>query len=665
MKKRHVYIGLIIIVAITLLMVAPTYVVHAATDTTAQSAAGTSSSSGGGGIISTLLGFPNITVLLATAVAWIVGNVAMYIMSWWVYLTGMLLSVSITMTLHIKDFVNSTQGVYLVWQTVRDLCGIFVIFSLLWASFRIILGMDEKIGTLIRNIVIAGIMINFSFFVVSVLIDASNIVSLSIYNGIAPGQDLAAKYCGGNANPGCLSQMAGGSHADGGISNILMNSLKITSILKPQNLGLSDLKDQVGTLMRVILIGVVGVIIMFVAGLSFAVMSLAFVFRLAILLFLLAFSPIWFAGSIVPGLDEWSKKFWDQLKAQLVFMPVYLLLLYAALLFLTKSNVIGNATSTLWTNATTSSWVPTDLVVLIINYTFAIIILNIPLVVAVSLSGKAASWVKTDKIGAAAIWKKVGGYVGTRTAGRAGEWADKKLGNTKFGNSLLMRDVRSGTTGALANAKMGASRSHTERMTAQKDVAKRNAEIDRRSQFHQTLAAGGAPIGTDARGNPIDIGYSMGRMSSKERTGLDIKHLEDPNVIKHLKKADFDAIDKADESEISEDRKQKIFESRKAAFLAAIDSKDSDTVKTMAKQMDTDELVKMVSKAGKLNDDTFIENLTPGNLKDISEKALLGDAEKRAIGSQILMWSYRNGGGGSGPAHKAFSFVDKNHKEWV
>ncbi len=117
-------------------------------------------------------------------------NTVLWVMHWFVVFAGAMLNVSINLTLHIKDFVNATQGVYLVWQTIRDISGLFIIFMLLYASFRLILSKEEggggigSVGNMIKNIVIAGILINFSFFIVSLLIDASNIVSLAIYNGI-------------------------------------------------------------------------------------------------------------------------------------------------------------------------------------------------------------------------------------------------------------------------------------------------------------------------------------------------------------------------------------------------------------------------------------------------------------------------------------------------
>jgi hypothetical protein len=385
------------------------------------------------GVINTFLGH-GLFDLLAEIAAW-VSNMALQIMSLWVMLTGALLNVSISMTLHIKDFVDSTQGVYLVWQTVRDISGMFIIFLLLYASIKIILGFDSVggVGNLIKNIVIVGILINFSFFITSLLIDASNIVSLALYNGIVGNPTAAQKIdtanaladaatkCGqpaGTVNS-CVTVAAmtdSKNISNGGMSAIFLNILAPQSIYNPANKASTDAanssysKDQAA---GILIQGIIGSVIMFTIGLSFLLASLAFVVRLLVLVFLLAFSPIWFASWVIPGLDEKAKEFTNQLKAQLVFMPVYLLLLYAALRVAAGSTVFTNLnTNSLGTDSLTAY------TVLLINDLFIVFLLNIPLVVAFSMGGVASKYIKADKFNAAAIWKGIGSSAGRNTLGR-------------------------------------------------------------------------------------------------------------------------------------------------------------------------------------------------------------------------------------------------------
>jgi hypothetical protein len=372
------------------------------------------------GAIASLFGFnlwDFIAEMLAILVQWMLS-----IMGLWVALTGALLNVSIVLTLHIKDFVNSVSGVYLVWQTIRDLSGLFIIFMLLYASFKIILGFDTvgAAGTLIKNIVIAGILINFSFFITSLLIDASNIVSLAFYNGI-----VAAPISGQNTDlkPKTIVEESMKSTSDGGLSGIFMKYIVPQSIYSPDTIKLSQ-SDQtssgVSKPLEIVIQGIVGAVVMFTSGMSFLLAALAFVARLAILIILLAFSPIWFAARIFPILEPKAKEFWNHLYSQLVFMPIYLLLLYAALRVLSSSTIFTNPTTNVFQGGlSTTVW--TNLMVLAINDFFILFLLNMPLVIAFSYGGMATDFLKksVDKFGAKNVWKNVGSFTGRRTLGRA------------------------------------------------------------------------------------------------------------------------------------------------------------------------------------------------------------------------------------------------------
>jgi len=348
------------------------------------------------------------------------------IMVLWVAITGALLNVSITLTLHIRDFVNSVPGVYQVWQTIRDISSIFIIFMLLYASFMLILDQQSKplgsVGNLIKNIVIGGILINFSFFIVSILIDASNIVSLALYNGIvgAPSSQIS----GSTTNPSeIVADMM--KNADGGLSGIFATYVTPQSIISPQTIDLSGKKSSSADWskpLQIIIQADVGIVLMFIAGMSFLLAALAFVARLAILIFLLAFSPIWFAAMIFPILDDKKKEFTSHLKAQLVFMPVYLLLLYAALRVLSSTKIFTNPDVNFLQTSGSGFW--GSLMVLAINDFFILFLLNLPLVVAfgfVTKEGGGLGFMKgyVDKFSAHNVWKNVGSFTGRRTLGRA------------------------------------------------------------------------------------------------------------------------------------------------------------------------------------------------------------------------------------------------------
>lgn len=81
---------------------------------------------------------------------------------------------------------TSYRSVFVVegWGIVRDICNIFFIFVLLFIAFQVILGLGGKGDPkgLIVNVIIIGLLINFSLFATRIIIDASNILSRVFYN---------------------------------------------------------------------------------------------------------------------------------------------------------------------------------------------------------------------------------------------------------------------------------------------------------------------------------------------------------------------------------------------------------------------------------------------------------------------------------------------------
>lgn len=405
-----------------------------------QSAHGESSS------FTSFLGVPDIYGLVNQVLGWL-ANYLLMIMSLFVSMAAAALNTSIIITMHIREFVDSTPVIYEVWRIIRDISGIFFIFVLLIASIKIILGLDTKISEVIKNIVIAGVLINFSFFIVSVLIDASNIVSQTIYNAMIPNSPPVALSDFGPAVSDGKGGSSGGlksltqkyfsnTPSKGSIADIFMQSLSIQSLYNKQLMSPDQYKaadknssNGVMTMIKIILIAVVGSIIMLTSAISFAIAAGAFIVRLVILLFLLAFSPIYFAGMVIPGIKEYTNDFTKQLQSQLIFMPVYLLLMYVALRVLNESKILGTGYMQLYQGNMSGSWA-IDLIVLGINFALVIVILNIPLIGAMKLGGSATKMFSglADKFGATNVWKNVGSFAGRNTVG----WTASTVNNSQF-----------------------------------------------------------------------------------------------------------------------------------------------------------------------------------------------------------------------------------------
>jgi hypothetical protein len=117
----------------------------------------------------------------------IIGEFSLRISAFFLSVSGMLLNISIILTLNIKALYEATPAIDQVWLVIRNLSSMFIIFALIYTSILTILDAAKtSASTLIKNIIMAGILINFSLFFTKTLIDASNLVSLQFYRALVP-----------------------------------------------------------------------------------------------------------------------------------------------------------------------------------------------------------------------------------------------------------------------------------------------------------------------------------------------------------------------------------------------------------------------------------------------------------------------------------------------
>ena len=588
-----------------------------------------------GGGITSFLGFDlDLMSFVNTILSYIV-NAALQMLGWLLSLVGILLNVSMNLTTHLKSFIGATPVIYTVWGTIRDLSSMLLIFFILWAAIQMILSLKPpSYGTMIRNMVIMGILINFSFFMTSVLIDASNIVSLQFYNAIAPNQTVDM----GPMNS--VNEMVAASleNGDGGISGIFMGALKINQWWN--NRGLNSTVSNTGgsstglsTTAQIILTGFAGIIVLIITILSFLAVVIACIWRIAVLIFLLGFSPVWIASWVIPNLKDFAKQWTDQLKANLIFLPVYLLFMYVAIKIIADSK-LNTLTGNVVNGGVVSGGLG-DFINLFVGFAIIIVMLNIPIFVAIKVSGLSIKAIDSlqGSIEKFSRWATVGrlqagaGWAGRNTAGRFGSSVEKWAGNQKFdsrvgkiagalvgvGNSEIARGIRAATVGKAAQAKYGGSRSWKDQVTINKDIASKDKEIERRKEF-------GTLLTNLKAGQPPVVGGStmkdvIGKMSEKEKLSIKPNDLKDPNVIRYLKKGDFEAIKKSDD--FSKEDKDAIEAKRKEIFETAIRNDDEGMVKDMLKNYDGKELLGIDQAL--LTGEAVIKNYTNSQLKEIGD----------------------------------------------
>lgn len=238
-------------------------------------------------------GANTIASIAAEVLSWLLEWVWIPILSWVLTVVGNLFDQALNFSLNMAN-LSSLQGIKDGWMIVRDLINLSFIFLLLYIAINTMLGTsnsaDKKI---LANLVIAAILINFSYFITGLIIDAGNIVALAFRNAIHT------------------------SGQSGGLGALIMNAIKVAELYEPSGFGYSSF----------ISVGIRS----FVVGLSIYAIgaaTLLFIVRVVSFIILLILSPIGFVGSLSPKFAEQSKNWWTNLINQTLVAPIFLFFFY-------------------------------------------------------------------------------------------------------------------------------------------------------------------------------------------------------------------------------------------------------------------------------------------------------------------------------------------------
>lgn len=227
-------------------------------------------------------------------------------------IAGRMLDWAVLMTLSTSIFQSTSFGVITVWALIRNICNITFIFILLYAAINMIIGSDTATTKkTIANVVIAALLINFSYFITRILIDAGNILAVALYNQIQ-----ASSYSVG----GAVSTFAGQ-----GIGTVIMQSLGMSGFMSASSAAAAPSGSFSVAYLVVSYLQALTLIIAFVVFIYALILMLT---RIVVLVFLIALSPIAFMGKLLPTLEEYSKMWWVTLRGQVMIAPIFLLFIY-------------------------------------------------------------------------------------------------------------------------------------------------------------------------------------------------------------------------------------------------------------------------------------------------------------------------------------------------
>ncbi len=411
---------------------------------------------------------------LFARIAWLI----MTIMSWLLWLAGMLLNYVIKETvLTMKEGVDKMTGINIGWKVIRDVMNIAFIFLLVYEGIMMIIGQNgkDKVKKYIFSIVLAALLINFSLFFTKVLIDASNVVTIGLYNSMIDSSSKATV-------PGSDGTSDVTQRPVEGLSAPFMNALSLQELYGGNSFD--NISKAVGGGTNMLIFFLMGAILFLIMAFVFFAIAIMFIIRYITLLILLMTSPIAYMGSAIPGMSTYSKQWWDSLKGQLLFAPIYMLITmivlkligsegfiktegadWSGLVMGTTTTAVASAGSAASSNSTMS---------LILNFTVIVGLAIASLVVAKTSATKGSGYIKdaTSRLtafaggavmgGTAALSRRTFGAGASRLAENQNfqNWAGRsfvgeKLLNTtrKVGSGSL--DIRRSSVGESVAKQIG------------------------------------------------------------------------------------------------------------------------------------------------------------------------------------------------------------------
>jgi len=292
---------------------------------------------------------------------------------WLLYASGALMNavfkmtvVELSQTLYGKGFYTVIK---LVWGMFRDIINMSFIFLLLYASIMTILKADTgRIKQMVSSVIIVAILINFSLFFATTIIDFSNTLAVGIYNQINQG-------VGENNN----------------LAHAYMSKLGLQTLMTDATSFQGDSKFN-----NIITISIFGSVFILVLAVVFFVISILFIVRFVTLIILMMMSPVGIAGIAVPKLKSafGGDGYWSDLLAQCFFAPIMIFFLWISIRLLDAVVGLGGTRGQLATTFTDSNAAAGGLGSFILGFTVIVFILIKGMEIAKSMSAKGAGAVQ-------------------------------------------------------------------------------------------------------------------------------------------------------------------------------------------------------------------------------------------------------------------------------
>jgi hypothetical protein len=346
-------------------------------------------------------------------------GIAGFLFNWTVYIT----------VFQFGNIIGNNAGMLAAWGVLRDIGNIILLFGFIFMGISTILNLPGNEFTArkaLPALIIFAVLMNFSLFAAEAVIDTSNALGSTFYN---------------QANQGtCPSGQIKICATEFGIAGSIMKLTGIASIfhMDPNNkkdgnlLGNTEPAGAIAALGLTVFAAVTAFV--FFAGMFLLIT------RAVVLAFLMAVSPIGFAGMAIPPLHEFASMWWNQLLKQSFFAPIFILLILVSIKFMEGITAALSAGTTgageVATLASAFSTSGTSNVSMVVNFILIIGFMLGSLQIAKSMGAMGAD--RATKFAGAATFGTTA-FIGRRTGGRASAFVANQLRSSKFAETGLGR----------------------------------------------------------------------------------------------------------------------------------------------------------------------------------------------------------------------------------
>ncbi|MDE2079167.1 MAG: hypothetical protein KGI73_02155 [Patescibacteria group bacterium] len=412
-------------------------------------------------------GWDNLTQCILDAPAYLLqvfADIAYGIFFLLVWFAASILDFSVThLIIQMGSYITdpNAHGVQNAWTMVRDLTNIGIIGGFIAVGISTILQIQSySANKFLARLIIAALLVNFSYFFAGAVIDSSNYLATQIYDsmieqkaGCTPDTcTLTSAFMEATnfqsvhddmlANSGSVQT---GLNATQTASGVTGQPAAAAGAPPPSSSGASP--------WLVLWIDLLSVVFELVTVFIFLAASGLIVGRFVALILLLIASPIGIAGLAIPFIDKYARQWWSILFSQAFFAPVYFLLLDISFM------VISDSKARLLSDSGTAGQQALGVV---ITFMVASVFMVAALRAAKKMSESGSQYFGDIYKGAekANFWprlytsglKTLGGYAGTNTVGRgfdtAGRAYEKWVASSPEAKSGLRRWVGSKLAGS-------------------------------------------------------------------------------------------------------------------------------------------------------------------------------------------------------------------------